>query len=168
MSDETELEARLIAARAAGPLDTLPETAVARARQLFRLYAPQPTQQSGRVLLARLVLDSFRGPQALAAARGATTNEARELLFDVGDLTFRLFQEPFTQDDWFLIGQLLTSEELPVEGIRATLEPGELAAVERGKGELHFESVPPGRYTVRLLLPDGMSIVVPEVPVGQV
>lgn len=168
MSDETELEARLRAARDTGPLERLPETAVARARQLFRLYAPPTTQQTGLVHLARLVLDSFRGPQTLAPARGATVTEARELLFEVGDLTFRLFQEPIAADDWFLIGQLLTSNEVPVEGIQATLEPGELIATERGKGELHFDSVPLGRYTIRLQLPDGMSIAVPEVPIGQV
>lgn len=168
MSDETELEARLIAARAAGPLDSLPETAVVRARQLFRLYAPTPASSGGLVHLARLVLDSFRGPQALAAARGAATTEARELLFEVGDLTFRLFQEPIAAEDWFLIGQLLTSSDVPIEGIQATLEPQDITATELGKGELHFDSVPPGRYTVRLMLPDGMSVVVPEVPVGLV
>ena len=101
MSDETELEARLIAARAAGPLEPLPESAVARARQLFRLYTPQPTQPSGLVMLARLVLDSFRGPQALAAAEEQQQMRPRELLFEVGDLTFRLFQEPFAQTTGF-------------------------------------------------------------------
>lgn len=164
MSDDKTLETRLAAARTAGALETPPESTLTRARALFRLH--YPAQESGAVRLARLVLDSLRGPQALAPARGGALPEARELLYESGDLTIRVFQEPDPEGVWYLIVHLLSPEGQPLEGIDATLEPGTLRAEEVGRGELHWEGVAAGRYHLRLHLPEGVSLVVPEVPVG--
>jgi hypothetical protein len=163
-SDENEFERRLSAARAVGALEMPSMAARTRARSLFTLL--YPASESAVIRIARLVLDTLRGPATLTPARGATVSEVRELHFAVDETTVRLVAEPDGAQGWYVIGQMVGADDAPVAGVVGTL--GAVVGQSVGRGEMHFEGIVAGVYRARLTLPGGGVIVLPEVPVGVV
>jgi hypothetical protein len=177
MINDEELEKRLSAVREMASLEEPPSDTVARASHLFRFHYPAPEGVMARI--ARLTLDSFRGPNLqMAPARGASLadmSESRELLFEVDDLTLRFFQEPDenflrSTPTWYLIGQVMGADTAPLTDIKVRLESGDsvLESQEMGRGELHIEGVLAGSYQAQIVLPSGETICIPELQIGVV
>jgi hypothetical protein len=173
MMNDEELEKRLSVTREMVSLEEPPSDAVARATHLFRFHYPTPEGVVARI--ARLTLDSFRGPNLLSPARGATLanlSEPRELLFEVDDLTLRFFQEPddSNKNNWYLIGQVMGGDVKPLSGVKVRLENENrvVESQEIGSGELHVEGVLAGSYQAQIVLPSGEIIYIPALQVGVV
>lgn len=147
-----------------GEIAHAPAPALERARALFRTRYPVPERPS---LLARLVFDS-RSVAAPAFARGEDETSVH-LLFSTEALDIDLWQERQSDRSWYLIGQVLPRDEgegtLAPRSAVLTGASGEIAAVPEA-GEFHLPAVAPGRYALRLDLPEG-DVLLPDIVVGR-
>ncbi|MDX1935040.1 MAG: hypothetical protein SFU56_20780 [Capsulimonadales bacterium] len=143
-----------------------PERVVRKASRLFRERRPSP---SLRDVLARLVFDSRMGAPALAGVRDAGSGGFQRL-YSTERFDIDLWGEQTEARAFYLIGQVRSrAEGAAVEPDAVTLTPAEpgvepLFALPDG-GEFHVPDLPPGVYTVRLLLADE-GIVLSDVRVG--
>ena len=151
--------------RASGALRHAPAPALERARALFRERSPTAARP---FLLARLVFDSRSVAAPAFAARGEE-NASVQLLFRTAEHDIDLWQERREDRSWYLIGQVLPrgeDAEAVAPGSAVLTDDGgaALAAVPEGS-EFHLPAVPPGRYQLRLALPEG-DVLVPDIVVG--
>lgn len=148
----------------------VPESALGRARALFRQRYPSPVAIPNPLFswLAQLQFDSRSSAPMLARARGMK-RDGVQLVYTTEAHDIDLFQEPSEEGTWYVIGQVM-----PRNG-DATLIPQEIIMTERGgsrltfapdSGEFHLPSIPEGMYEIALRMRDG-EITLPGVGIGQ-
>lgn len=154
------------ALRAAGDFVRPPESAVRKARRLFRERRPSP---SLREVLARLVFDG-RGA-ALAGARDSGA-DGFQRLYSTDGFDIDLWGEPAEEaGTYYLIGQVRSrADGAAVEPDAVLLNPAApgrepLFALPQS-GEFYVAALPAGVYDVRLQMGEE-GIVLPGVVVGE-
>ena len=159
-------------ARVAHTLDVLPELgrlpvpeqAMERARAIFRERFSMPERPS---ILAQLVFDS-RTNLALAGARGEESASLQQhFRTDLHDID--LWQEATEEKAWYLIGQVISTQDdtiLQPDAVLLRLPEGATQTARIEPREFHFDAVPEGSYEMIVQLGE-VDITLPDVQVGK-
>jgi hypothetical protein len=154
---------RVLTAMSEAAKVSAPESAIERARSIYRERFAPPAKRS---LLARLVFDS-RQNLAFAGARGAEGATVQSL-FSTEEHDIDLWQEQTPEGPWYIIGQVMPKAGGgPLVPDSAQLHSGGVTAATatRESDEFHLSAIAPGLYELRIAVGDA-EIVLPEVAVG--